>query len=419
MLSRQRSAARPAATGFIFMTVLLDMIAIGIMAPVLPKLIISFEHGDITRAASIAGVIGLTWAGMQFVFSPIVGALSDRYGRRPIILLSNLGLGLDYVIMALAPSVPWLFAGRALSGIVGASFATATAYIADVTPEEKRAGRIGLLGAAFGIGFILGPAVGGILGEIDLRLPFWVASGLSLINAAYGYFVLPESLPPAYRAKLAWQIVNPLGGLKLLRSYQQLAGLAAATFLCFLAHESLHATFVLYTDYRYGWSAHEVGLALSLVGVCSGIVSGVLVRPAVARCGEYPVMLAGLIFGAIGFTAYALASTGVLFVAATPLLALWGLAGPAIQSAMTRNVGPSEQGRLQGAISSLRGLSGLVGPLLFTQTFAAGTRGGPATSGAPYLIVAILLVLAIVAVAAAPRLTHRLSLQRAVPLEPS
>jgi len=419
MRTQHPSAIRPATTSFIFITVLLDMVAIGIMAPVLPKLIISFEQDDMTRAASVAGVIGLTWAGMQFVFSPIVGALSDRYGRRPVILLSNLGLGLDYVIMAIAPSVAWLFVGRALSGIFGASFATATAYIADVTPEEKRAGRIGLLGAAFGIGFVLGPAIGGTLGELDLRLPFWLAAALSLANAAYGYFVLPESLAVEHRAKLNGQIVNPFGALKLLRSNADILGLAVAAFLCFLAHESLHATFVLYTDYRYAWSAHQVGLALSLVGIGSAIVAGLLVRPAVARCGERPVMLAGLILGAIGFTAYAIAPTGTVFLAATPLLSLWGLAGPAIQSSMTRNVGPSEQGRLQGALSSLRGMAGLVGPLLFTQTFVVGIGGGHATSGAPYMVVAILLIVAIAAVTAAPRLARRPSFQRVFRLRQS
>jgi len=412
MLSRSRSVERSATVGFIFITVLLDMVAVGIMAPVLPKLIIAFEQGDIARAASIAGVIGLAWAGMQFVFSPFVGALSDRYGRRPVILLSNFGLGLDYVIMALAPSLPWLFVGRVLSGVAGASFPTAAAYIADVTPQEKRAGRIGLLGAAFGIGFILGPAIGGILGEIDLRLPFWVAAGLSLANAAYGYFVLPESLPMEHRARLKWQVVTPLSTLKLLRLNPRLAGLAAAAFLCFLGHEALHATFVLYTDYRYGWSANQVGLALSLVGIGSGIVSGLLVRRAVARYGEHPVALTGLVLGVIGFTAYAFAPTGALFLASTPLLALWALAGPALQSSMTREVGPSEQGRLQGSLSSLRGMAGLVGPLVFTQAFVVGITGGHGTPGAPYLLVAGLLILAIVAMNGAPRLRHRFSFQR-------
>jgi MFS transporter, DHA1 family, tetracycline resistance protein len=407
MRTRTPSSLRTATIGFIFITVLLDMVAIGIMAPVLPKLIISFEHGDIARAASVAGVIGLVWAGMQFVFSPVVGALSDRYGRRPIILLSNFGLGLDYLIMALAPSLPWLFVGRMLSGVAGASFSTAAAYIADVTPPEKRAGQMGLLGAAFGIGFVLGPAMGGMLGELDLRLPFWVAAGLSLANAAYGYFVLPESLPIQHRATLKWEIVSPLHALKLLGSHPRLTGLAAAAFLGFLGHESLHATFVLYTDYRYGWGASQVGLALALVGVGSGIVAGLLVRPAVARFGEHPVLVAGLIFGVVGFTAYAFAPTGALFLASTPLMALWALAAPAAQSSMTRQVGPSEQGRLQGALSSLRGMAGLVGPLLFTQTFVVGISGGHRTPGAPYLVVAGLLIFAIVAVTGPLRLGRR------------
>jgi len=415
MLSASSSTKRPATVGFIFITVLLDIVAVGIMAPVLPKLIVSFEQGDIARAASIAGLVGLAWASMQFVFSPVVGAWSDRYGRRPVLLLSNFGLGVDYLIMALAPSLPWLFAGRLLSGIAGASFPTAAAYIADVTPDEKRAGRMGLLGAAFGIGFMVGPAIGGMLGEHDLRLPFWVAAGLSLINAAYGYFVLPESLPTEHRARLKWQIVNPLGALNLLRSYPQLAGLAAAAFLCFLAHEALHATFVLYTDYRYSWSESQVGLTLSLVGIGSGIVSGLLVRPAVARFGEHPVILAGLIFGVLGFTSYALASTGMLFLAGTPLLALWALTGPALQSSMMRKVGPSEQGRLQGAVNSLRGMAGLAGPLVFTQTFVIGISGNRAMPGAPYLLVAGLLIVAVAAVTWAPRLGHRLSFERVSP----
>src|SRR5215813_8984810 len=291
MLRRRPSSVRPATTGFIFITVLLDMVAVGIMAPVLPKLVISFNQGNIAHAASVVGVIGLIWAGMQFVFSPIVGALSDRYGRRPVILLSNLGLGLDYVIMAIAPSVPWLFVGRALSGIFGASFATATAYVADVTPEEKRAGRIGLLGAAFGIGFVLGPAIGGTLGELDLRLPFWLAAALSLANAAYGYFVLPESLAVEHRAKLEGQIVNPFGPLKLLRSNADILGLAVAAFLCFLAHESLHATFVLYTDYRYACGAYQVGVPLSLVVFCFNIAATIVIYT-LSLLGALPISAA-------------------------------------------------------------------------------------------------------------------------------
>jgi len=409
MLSPTPSTVRCATTAFIFVTVLLDMLAVGIMAPVLPKLIISFEGGDIRRAATIAGVLGLAWAGMQFLFSPILGVLSDRFGRRPIILLSNFGLGLDYVIMALAPSLPWLFVGRVLSGVMAASFSTASAYIADVTPEEKRAGQIGLLGAAFGLGFILGPAIGGTLGELDLRLPFWVAAGLSLANAAYGYFVLPESLSIEHRTKLSWRNATPARSLKLLRSHPRLVGLAAVAFLCFLGHESLHATFVLYTDYRYGWSESQVGFALSMVGIGAMIVSGALIRPAVARWGEHQVILVGLLFGVLGFVSYALAPTGALFLAGTPLLALWGLAGPATQASMTRQVGPSEQGQLQGALSSLRGIAGLLGPLVFTQIFAIGIGSRHAIPGAPYLLAAALLVLAVIAVTWAPKLAPQLS----------
>jgi DHA1 family tetracycline resistance protein-like MFS transporter len=412
MPSAGRLVAGSGTAGLIFITVLIDIIAVGIIAPVLPKLVISFEHGDVARAASVAGVIALAWAAMQFVFSPMVGALSDRYGRRPIILLSNFSLAVDYAIMALAPSLPWLFVGRVLSGVAGASFSTAAAYIADVTPEEKRAGRIGLLGLAFGIGFVLGPAVGGILGEADLRLPFWAAAGLSLANAAYGYLVLPESLPAEHRAKLKWQIANPLGAFKLLRLCPGLAGLAAAAFLCFLGHEALQSTFVLYTHYRYDWNANQVGLALALVGVGSAVVAGLLVRPAVARYGEHAVAVTGLSFGVAGFMAYALAPTGALFLASTPLLALWGLAGPALQSSMMREVGVSEQGRLQGALSSLRGMAGLVGPLLFTQTFVLGIGGHVVAPGAPYLLVAGLLLFAIVMLSAAARWHDRFPFQR-------
>jgi DHA1 family tetracycline resistance protein-like MFS transporter len=240
------------AFAFIFVTVALDMLALGVMIPVLPKLVIEFLGGDNARAATIYGVFGTVWALMQFVFSPVVGALSDRFGRRPVILLSNLGLGLDYILMAMAPTLGWLFVGRVISGITSSSIATAGAYIADVTPPEGRAKRVGMIGAAFGFGFILGPAVGGVLGSIDLRLPFWVAGGLSLANAAYGLLVLPESLPPERRAPFVWRRANPVGAVALLRTQTLLAGLAGAAFLSRVAHDSLPSTFVLYATYRYG-----------------------------------------------------------------------------------------------------------------------------------------------------------------------
>jgi DHA1 family tetracycline resistance protein-like MFS transporter len=251
-----------------------------------------------------------------------------------------------------------------------------------------------MLGAAFGLGFIVGPAVGGLLGEISLRLPFWAAAGLSLANAAYGYFILPESLPPERRSAVAWQRANPLGSLKLLRAHTGLVGLAAAAFLYFVAHDALPSMFVLYTDYRYGWSERTVGLALAAIGVCTTIVSATLVGPAVARLGERRALLLGLTFGLTGFLIYALAPTGRMFLIGIPLLSLWGLAGPSMQSLMSRRVGASAQGQLQGALSSMRGISGMIGPLVFTQTFAAAIaeQGALYLPGAPYMLAAALIL---------------------------
>ena len=377
-----------AAFAFIFVTVALDMLALGVIIPVLPKLLLRFKGGDMAAAASITGVFGFTWAAMQFVFSPVLGALSDRFGRRPIVLLSNLGLGLDSLLMAVAPSLPWLFAGRVISGITTSSFPTAAAYVSDVTAPEERAARFGLLGAASGLGFVVGPALGGVLGGVDLRLPFWVSAALSLLNAAYGFFVLPESLAPERRAAFSLKAANPLGSLRLLRSYSCVLGLAAAFFLFNLAHESLPSVFVLYTDYRYGWTPSQIGWVLAGVGVCWTAVSGGLVGPAVARLGERRVMLAGLVFGVASFCIYGLAPTGALFLTGIPLLSLWAISEPAMQGLLTRRIDADEHGRLQGALSSVRGVTGMLGPLLFSQTFAAAVSRGGASGlvGAPYLL---------------------------------
>ena len=275
--------SRQAAIAFILITVMLDVLSFGIIIPVLPKLVENFMSGDTAYAAEIYGLMGTAWALMQFVCAPIQGALSDRFGRRPIVLLSNVGLGLDYIFMALAPNVAWLFVGRVISGIAASSFSTAGAYIADVTPPEKRAAGFGLMGAAFGLGFVLGPAVGGILGASDPRLPFWGAAATSLVNACYGYFVLPESLPPERRAPFAWKRANPVGSLVLLRSHYELFGLAIVAFLTYLAHVVLPSVAVLYLGYRYGWGTKAVGLTLAAVGICAMIVQGVLVKPLTAR----------------------------------------------------------------------------------------------------------------------------------------
>lgn len=386
---------RRAAVAFIFVTIVLDMFALGMIIPVLPHLIEDFLGGDTAGAAKVYGVFGTVWALMQFLSMPVVGALSDRFGRRRVILLSNLGLGLDYVLMALAPNLAWLFVGRVISGITAASVSTGMAYIADVTPLEKRATAFGRVGIAFGLGFVLGPALGGLLGSVDPRLPFWVAAGLSLANAMYGLFVLPESLPPDQRRAFDWRRANPLGSLKLLRSHPELSALAFVVFLSNLAHAALPATFVLYGGYRYGWDARDVGLVLACVGVCSAIVQGALVGPAVRRLGERRVLLTGLTFGALGFFAYGLAPTGRLFLAAVPVVALWGLASPAAQGLMTRHIGPSEQGALQGAAGSVMGIATMIGPWLFAATFAYFIGGGTRwhLPGAAFMLAALLLAL--------------------------
>jgi len=389
---------RQAAITFIFITVVLDVLAMGIIIPVLPRLIEDFLQGDTARAAEMFGVFATVWALMQFFCSPIIGMLSDRFGRRRVILLSNFGLGLDYIVMALAPTIGWLFVGRIISGITGASFTTAGAYIADVTPKEKRASSYGILGAAWGLGFVLGPALGGILGAVNPRLPFWAAAGMTLLNALYGLLVLPESLPPEKRTpKFVWARANPLGSLKLLRSHHELFGLATVNFLYYLAHQVLQSVMVLYVGYRYNWNARTVGLTLAVIGIGSVIVQGGLVRPVVARIGDRRALFTGLVFGTLGFAAWGLAPTGVLFLAAIPLGSLMGFYGPAAQGLMTHRVSASEQGQLQGANSSVQGIAGLVGPGIFTWTFARFIRPDSAWQlpGAPFLLGSLVLVTAL------------------------
>jgi DHA1 family tetracycline resistance protein-like MFS transporter len=383
-----------AAFAFIFVTVFLDMMALGIVIPVLPKLIKAFMGGDTAAAAHVVGYFGFFWALMQFVFQPVLGGLSDRFGRRPVVIASNLGLGLDYILMALSPNLWFLFVGRLISGITAATYSTAAAYIADVTPPEKRAARYGMLGAALGLGFVIGPAVGGILGEIDLKMPFWGAAALSLINGAYGFFVLPESLAKERRAPFSLKQANPLGSLKFLASNPMLARLALASFLQRFAHGSLPSMFVLYADYRYGWDAGTVGWVLAGVGVAQMIVSGGLVRPAITRLGERGTMMLGLVCGMVGFALYGWAPNGTVFLVALPLVALWGLANPAIQSLATQRVGPREQGQLQGAQSSLVSVADMLGPLAYSQVFAIGIAhvGLIHLPGAPYYLAAMLVV---------------------------
>ena len=311
---------------FIIVTVMLDFLAFGIIAPVLPNLIISFEGGNIARASDVTGYFAFAWNLMQFIFLPVLGAWSDRFGRRPIILISCLGLGLDYIFMALAPSLKWLFVGRVISGITASNVSTAFAYITDITPPAERAKKFGMLGAAFGVGFVVGPAVGGMLGHYNLRAPFWAAACLSLTNFLYGMFVLPESLPKGKRARSAWHMANPLGSLALLRSHPELASLSIVVTLYYLAHQSLQNVWVLYTEYRYGWNTKNVGISLAVVGVCAVIVSGGLVGPYVKKLGERFSLASGLFYGFLGFAGFGLAWRGWAAIAAIPFIALWGVA---------------------------------------------------------------------------------------------
>lgn len=396
-VAESAAPVRRGAVAFIFVTILLDMLALGVIMPILPKLIERFVGNDTAHAARIFGLFGTAWALMQFVFSPILGALSDRFGRRPVVLLSNFGLAADYVLMALAPSLAWLFVGRVISGITSASISTAFAYIADVTPPERRAAIFGRVGAAFGAGFVLGPALGGLLGDIDPHLPFWASAALSLTNALYGLFVLPESLPPERRAPFRWAGANPMGALRLLRSNAALAALSVVNFIAQVAHVVLPSTFVLYATYRYGWDSKTVGLTLAMVGVCAMVVQGFAIGPIVRMLGERNALVMGLSCGALGFLIFGAAPTGALFWIGIPVMSLWGFSGAAMQSLMTRLVAPDQQGQLQGATASVQSVSQLVGPFLFTLTFSYFIGGSAPLHlpGAPFLLAAVLMIVCV------------------------
>jgi len=310
---------RRAAFAFIFITALLDMLAFGMIIPVLPGLVVKLQGGDVTTGAAVFGLFGAVFALMQFLFAPVLGALSDRFGRRPVILLSNLGLGVDFIVMALAPTIGLLFVGRVISGITSSSFSTAQAYIADVTPPEKRAARFGMLGVAFGIGFIIGPAVGGLLGTIDLRAPFWAAAVLSFANFAYGFFILPESLPPERRSAFHPHAANPIGAMRFLRTSPILSALAVAALFMYLAHDVMPSIAVLYMSYRYAFDENAIGLTLAVAGVSGLVVQGLLVGRIVARLGEYRALLFGLTVAISAQAVLAFAPYGWVFVIGIPL----------------------------------------------------------------------------------------------------
>ncbi|HEY0818804.1 MAG TPA: TCR/Tet family MFS transporter [Rhizobacter sp.] len=383
---------RRAAVGFILVTAALDIVALGIIIPVLPRLIEQFV-GSNAQAGVLNGLFVALWALMQFVASPVIGSLSDRYGRRPVLLLSSLGLAADYVLMALAPNLWWLAVGRLIAGITGSSFTTAFAYMADITPPEQRARVYGLVGAAFSAGFVAGPLLGGFLGEWSPRAPFWAAAALGGLTFLYGLFVLPESLAPDKRMPFSWKRANPFGALTLLRSHRELAGLAGVNFLLHFAHHLFSAVFVLYAAYRYGWGAAQVGGLLAFVGILDMLVQGVIVGPVVRRLGDGRTMVLGLAGGAVGIACMGLAPNGWLFVAAMLPNGLWGLAMPTLQSLMTRRVSESEQGQLQGANNSVASIAATLSPLFFGWVYSVsvGESSWVHMPGLAFLLAALVL----------------------------
>lgn len=390
------SPRRTAAIIFILITALLDVMSMGIVIPVLPQLIETLSGSD-AAAGMWNGLFVALWAGMQFICSPLIGSLSDRFGRRPVILISVAGLALDYVLMALAPNLWWLALGRILAGVTSSSFTSTFAYMADITPPEGRAKGYGLIGAAFSAGFVAGPLIGGLLGEISHRAPFWAAAAFSALAFLYGLIVLPESLSIEKRMAFSWRRANPFGALKLLQSHPELSSLAVGNFLLYFAHHIFSAIFVLYAGDRYGWSAWQVGSLLALVGLLDMGVQGLLVGPVVKRLGDRTTMVVGLCFGAIGIASMGLASTATLFIAAIFPNALWGLAMPTIQSLMTRHVSESEQGQLQGANNSVGAIAGVISPLFFGAIYSLSVGPKPTL---PYIGTAFLIAAAILAGAA-------------------
>lgn len=355
--------------GFIFVTLVLAIMGMGLLIPVLPKLVVEMRGGNETSGAHTYGLIVVVYAFMQFVGSPILGALSDRFGRRRIILIATAGSAIDYVIMANAPTLTWLVVARIIAGLTAGIMATANAYIADVTPPEKRAGAFGLLGAAFGLGFIIGPALGGVLGGIDLRLPFWVAAGCSAANWIFGFFVLPESLKPENRREFSWSRANPVSALLALRRFPAVMGVAESYFILMLAQMMLFSTWALYTAHRYAWSTTAVGVSLMFSGLVSAVVQAALVRKIVPKLGETRAVVVGMIISSAAHLCYGLATEGWMIYAVMLFGAFAGIAGPALQSYITKHVPANEQGAVQGVFGGLQSLAGIPAPFIATWSF--------------------------------------------------
>ena len=362
---------------FIFITIFIDVTGLGIIIPVAPKLIAGLAHVGLSDAARYGGWLFFVYAGMQFLFAPVIGNLSDRFGRRPVLIVSLVAIGIDYLITGFAPTIAWLFVARFLSGMAGASYTTASAYIADVSPPEKRAANFGLVGAAFGLGFIVGPAIGGIIGQYGVRLPFFVSAALAFANAAYGFLILAESLPEERRRKFEIWRANPLGALMALRRFPYVLGLCGVIVLMRVAHDASPATWTYYTMLKFHWTTADVGYSLMAVGAVTAISYGGLTRLIIPRIGEVRAVYVGLAGGALAFAGFAFATAGWMMYAWMLLFALASLAMPALTAIMSKEVGPSEQGELQGAIASVGSLTAVGAPLLMSYLFAFSTSSGP------------------------------------------
>lgn len=389
---------KQAALGFIFITLLIDIIGFGIIIPVLPSLIQNLTHSNMSETAKYGGWLVFAYASMQFLCSPIMGNLSDQYGRRPVLLFSLFGFGIDYLFLAFAPSIFWLFIGRMIAGITGASITTASAYIADISTPEKRAQNFGMIGAAFGLGFIIGPFLGGTLSHYGVRVPFFAAAALALINWLYGYFILPESLSKKNRRQFEWKRANPLGALKQLNKYPVIAGLILSITLIYIAAHAVQTTWSYFTIEQLKWNAKMIGYSLGVIGVCIMIVQGLIVRVVIPKIGQEKSVFVGLAFYTLGFVLFAYASTTWMMFAFTAVYCLGGIAGPSIQGLISTHVPANEQGELQGALTSLMSATSVIGPLLMTNIFAFfTTKNAPIYfPGAPFLLGAFLTLISTV-----------------------
>ena len=392
---------RKPALLFIFITLLVDVIGIGIIIPVMPQLIKSLVGGSMSDASVYGGWLMFAFAIMQFLFSPIFGGLSDQFGRRPVLLISLLGFGLDYILLALAPNITWLFVGRILAGITGASFTTATAYIADVSEPEKRAQNFGMIGAAFGLGFIIGPVIGGLLGQFGERIPFYAAAAITLLNWLYGFFVLPESLDKANRRPFDWKRANPIGSILNLSKYPMLSGLVFAMFFVFVAGHAVQSVWSFFTIERFSWDQAMVGYSLGVVGILVAFVQGFLIRYSTPKLGPKKSVYIGLMLYTLGLLLFAFANQSWMMFAILIPYCLGGIAGPALQAVMSNQVPANEQGELQGALTSMMSLTSIIGPLLMTYLFSHFTQhgnniyfpGAPFLVGGAFMFVSMILVM--------------------------